>query len=240
VALSDDRGLADGKFLFHNNNQKMDTFKKLLLALQAKQDVLVCEANILRDQFSALDEDERTEELEAEVSEIETKATENEKALSKEKEELAKELADTKEKLELAQNSGNMDVQKLANEVKELQKISSEKQKELDKVKLDLRKKELTESVTKLADEGRILPKDIEATVEMSLAQGTAEKQEKFLEYLSNMPVRIDFSEVGTSHSDSDDDAKIEKINSLAKESFSADKSKTLSEWIEFHTRELS
>jgi len=240
VALSDARGKADGNFLFLNHSLEMDNFKKLLSTLQVKQDVLLCEAQILKSQFSLLPEDDRAE-FQSEVEKIEKLAQENDAKATKEKEELSKKLEEANKALELAQKGGSEEVKNLASELKEAQKNASELQKAHDKLALDLRTKDLKEQVTKLSDEGRILPKDIDKTVQMALAQGVQEKQDKFVSFLSEMPVRVDFSEIGSgSAEDADEDAKIAKINKLAEEKFATDKSKTLAEWRMHFTRELS
>jgi len=239
VTLSDDGG-SEGKFIFFKTDLEMKNFKKLLLALQSKQNVSIGEAELMKLQFATLSEEEQTS-LQAEVTKVETLAKENEATSKTEKEELSTKLAEAEKALALAQDGETDQVKKLAKDLKESQATTSELQKGHDKLKLDLRTKDLTEQITELADKGKVLAKDIEATVDMALSQGSEEKQNKFVEFLSNMPQKVDFSEIGSSTAeDASEDAKIAKINKLADEAFATDKSKTLGQHREHFTRELS
>jgi len=249
VALSDIEPNADKSiFLFTNHLQKMDLFKKLLSDLQGNKQVSLAESSILRNQFEALEADAR-QEFEAGVNAVETLAKENDAKATKLAEDskaavtkLTEELATATAALAEKEEGGDARVTKLAADLKEAQKAASNFQSELDQVKLERRTEVVTAKVEELSKAGKILPKDAKATVELALAQGNVEKQDAFLTYLDNMPVKVDFSEQGSSTAaEAGEDAKIKKINELAQAEFDKPgNSVSLADLRAKFTRELS
>jgi len=246
VALSDIDPTDDGIFIFTNNSE-MNLFKQLLAALQGNKEVSLVEANILKSMFDNLEKEDQTKEAAAEVEAVEKTAEENAakeeevaKEATKKEEDLSKENADLKVQLS-AKAGNNTEVSKLAADLKESQTLSKALQSQMDKLSLERRTEVVTAQVEKLAEEGKILAKDSAETVAMALAQGSEENQAKFLEYLEGMPVKVDFSEIGSIASEAKTaEAQIAQINKLAQEAHLADKSKTLAEHIAHFTRELS
>ena len=247
VALSEIDGSDDNKiYIFTNYSIQMKNFKKLLSALQGNKQVSLSEATILRTQFDGLTSEEQAE-LSSEVEAVETLAkTNEEKNVASEKEakekleKLSTELAEANKRITDANLSEDAKVTQLATELKASQEASKNLQSQMDKLNLERRTEIVTAKVKALSKAGKILPKTEKDTIKIVLSQGNVEKQNTFLEYLDNMPVKVDFSEIGSgSDEDINEDAKISKINKLADESFATDKSKTLAEWRSHYTREL-
>ena len=248
VALSDMEGTEEGEiFLFTNHLPKMD-FKQLLSALQGNKQVSLAEAKLMRVQFDAL-ETEAKVEFESGVVAVETLAKENDAKITKASADLVanvakleQELADAKVALEAKEEGGDAKVTALTADLKESQETTKKLQSQVDILALERRTEVVTKKVEELSTAGKIFAKDAKATVELALGQGNVEKQDAFLAYLDNMPVKVDFSENGSATADvAGEDAKIKKINELADADFAVAGNKvSLADLRAKHTRELS
>ena len=248
VALSDMEGTEEGEiFLFTNHLPKMD-FKQLLSALQGNKQVSLAEAKLMRVQFDAL-ETEAKVEFESDVVAVEALAKENDAKITKASADLVanvakleQELADAKVALEAKEEGGDAKVTALTADLKESQETTKKLQSQVDILALERRTEVVTKKVEELSTAGKIFAKDAKATVELALGQGNVEKQNAFLAYLDNMPVKVDFSEKGSATADvAGEDAKIKKINELADADFAVAGNKvSLADLRAKHTRELS
>lgn len=208
VALSD-KEAKNNVFIFSNPLFKMDKFKELLSTLEANTAVTLSEVAVLKGAMAMLSEDEQAE-VAPSVTAIEDTATANDEAATaaeteatEQTEAVTQELADLKAKVALSSQSETEQVQNLA----EAQKQLSEAQKELDTLKHQARQTEIESAVQNLCAEGKLLPKDKEATIELLMDESPA-KATKWLERLNAMPAFVDLSERGIS-SDSDQSGEV-------------------------------
>jgi len=195
VALSDNSD-AKSVFLFSKPFYKMDKFKQLLSTLEANTAVSLNEVVVLKGAMAMLSEEEQAE-VSASVTAIEETAQANadaektaQETAQAEAETKEAELSDLRNRVKLSDKDVNEQVKTLSTDLTEAQKQLSEAQKELDKLKLDARKTETEAAIKELSSQGKILPKDVDATVVLLLDESPA-KAEKWLNHFKSMPAVV-------------------------------------------------
>jgi len=232
VVLSEMGVSSENIFVFNNSYSKMDNFKTLLSTLRAKKEVSLDEVALLELSMASLSEDDRAS-VEKDVADIKKTATElsakkvkDEEEESEQAEKMKKELSELREKSKADDKAKEATVKTLSADLEKAQKSLSDQQSELDTMKAERRSEKTSIEVKKLSDTGKILPKDEASTLEL-LLDLSEKKAEAWLEHLSSMPARLDFSEIGSNDQGTEDHEGVKK---LAEERFANDKSKTLAD----------
>jgi len=185
VALSETSESDSKEFLYLHNPRNMDAFKVMLSALREKDAVSLDEAATLNEMFATLSEEEQAE-VKEEVAEVEAK-TESEATEEVVEEEVVEE--ETNE----ATLAENVELSEMKAELAEKAEALKLAQSENDKMKLDMRKKEIGAKVEELSTKGILLPKQVELANELAIELSEA-KAEKLFALLNNSEAKVELN----------------------------------------------